>query len=50
MVSGYFMQEESAVSVDYARIQQVTLDPTEINDSVELTSMTVPEGHLAVYG
>ena len=50
MVSGYFMQEEAAVSVDYARIQQVTLDPTEINDSVELTSMTVPEGHLAVYG
>lgn len=50
LVSGYFMQEVSAVSVDYARIQQITLDPTAISDSVELTPMTVPEGHLAVYG
>lgn len=50
IVNGYFTQEESTISVDYRRIQQITLDPAEISDSVELTSMTVPEGHLAVYG
>lgn len=49
-VTGYFMEEESQISIDYSRIQQVTLDPKELPDTVELSSMTVPDGKLAVYG
>ncbi len=50
IVNGYFMREENNISVNYSRIQQVTINPTDLPDSVELSSMTVPDGKLAAFG
>jgi len=50
IVAGYQQSGQVEVTVDWTRVSQVTLDPMEIPQTVELTSLTAPEGGLSAYG
>ena len=50
MVEGYFSPGAASFHLDWAQIPTLTLDPLEIPDRVQLTSLTAPEGALSAYG
>jgi type III restriction enzyme len=50
IVTGYHESGQFDVSMDWNQVAKVTLDPMKIPQSVELTSLTTPEGELAAYG
>lgn len=50
IVEGYFSPRTFDVSIDWAQIPQLTIDPMEIPTSVQLTPLVAPEGSLAKYG
>lgn len=50
LVEGYYSPRTFDLEIAWGRISQVTIDPKEIPNSVEMNSMTAPEGSLAVYG
>lgn len=50
IVTGYQQSGQFDVTVDWNQVAQVTLDPMQIPQSVELTSLTAPEGALSAYG
>ena len=50
LVTGYQQQGGADVTIDWEQISQVTVDPMEIPQTVELSAMTAPEGSLSAYG
>lgn len=50
IVEGYYSPQTYDVSLDFNAMPQLTLDPMEIPDQVELNSMTAPEGSLSAFG
>jgi type III restriction enzyme len=50
VVTGYQHSGRSEVTVDWSRTAQVTIDGMQIPQTVELTSLTAPEGALSAYG
>jgi type III restriction enzyme len=50
VVEGYFSPGTASFHLDWAQIPTLTLDPMEIPDRVQLTSLTAPEGALSAYG
>ncbi len=50
LVEGYYSPQAFELQIAWDQVSQVTIDPKEIPNSVELNSMTAPEGSLAVYG
>ncbi|MEA3274787.1 MAG: DEAD/DEAH box helicase family protein [Pseudomonadota bacterium] len=50
LVEGYYSPQAFELEIAWDQVSQVTIDPKEIPNSVELNSMTAPEGSLAVYG
>lgn len=50
IVTGYQQIGQTDVHVDWNSVAKVTLDPMEIPQAVELTSLTAPEGALSAYG
>lgn len=50
LVEGYYSPQAFEVNVAWNQMSQLTIDPKEIPDQVEMNSMTAPEGSLAVYG
>lgn len=50
IVTGYQQRGRFEVTLDWARVPQVTLDPMHIPQTVELTSLTASEGALSAYG
>lgn len=50
IVTGYQQSGGTEIRVDWDQVTQVTLDPMEIPQAVELTSLTAPEGSLSEYG
>jgi hypothetical protein len=50
IVEGHYSPQVYELEIAWDQVSQVTIDPKEIPNSVELNSMTAPEGSLAVYG
>ncbi|MEX2575429.1 MAG: DEAD/DEAH box helicase family protein [Halofilum sp. (in: g-proteobacteria)] len=50
IVTGYQQSGGLDLEVEWDRVSQVTLDPMEIPQTVELTALTAPEGALSAYG
>ncbi|HYN76280.1 MAG TPA: hydrolase, partial [Lamprocystis sp. (in: g-proteobacteria)] len=50
IVEGYFSTGAASFHLDWAAVPTLTLDPLEIPDQVQLTSLTSPEGSLSAYG
>jgi type III restriction enzyme len=50
LVEGYYSPKTFEVSIAWDEIPQLTIDPKEIPDHVEMNPLTSPEGSLAVYG
>ena len=50
IVSGYHESGQFDVHVDWDQVAKVTVDPMKIPETVELTSLTSPEGDLSAYG
>jgi type III restriction enzyme len=50
IVTGYQQSGGVDVAVEWDRVSQVTLDPMQIPQTVELTALTAPEGALSAYG
>jgi type III restriction enzyme len=50
LVEGYYSPQTFEVHVSWDQIPQLTIDPKEVPDQVEMNSMTSPEGSLAKYG
>jgi type III restriction enzyme len=50
IVEGFYSPSDQILTIDYAALSQITIDPKEIHDTVELSSMTVPDGELIAYG
>ena len=49
-MTGYHESGRFDVFVDWSQVAKVTIDPMKIPQSVQLTSLTTPEGALAAYG
>lgn len=50
VVTGYHESGQFDVFVDWSQVAKVTIDPMKIPQTVELNSLTAPEGALAAYG
>lgn len=50
LVDGYYSPQSYELRVAWDQVAQLTINPMEIPTSVELNSMTAPEGSMAVYG
>jgi type III restriction enzyme len=50
IVEGYFSPQTFEVNIVWSQVAQVTIDPKEIPDQVELNSLTSFDGTLAKYG
>jgi type III restriction enzyme len=50
IVTGYHQTGRFDVHVDWEQVAQVTLDPMQIPQTVELSPLTSPDGALAVHG
>lgn len=50
LVEGYYSPKTFEVNIVWDQVSQLTIDPMEVPDQVEMNSMTAPEGTLAVYG
>lgn len=50
IVTGYQQSGRFGITLDWERIPQVTIDPMQIPQLVQLTPLTAPEGALSAYG
>jgi type III restriction enzyme len=50
LVEGYYSPQTLEVSIAWDHVSQLTIDPMDVPDHVEMNSMTAPEGSLAFYG
>jgi type III restriction enzyme len=50
IVEGYYSPQTFEVNVAWDQVSQLTIDPKEIPNVVEMNSLTAPEGSLSVYG
>ena len=50
LIEGYYSPQTFDVHIAWDNIPQLTIDPMEVPNMVELNSMTAPEGSLSMYG